>query len=82
MRRIQHIVRGQKGKELPGDSNGVRIILRHEMNIAADAGIGRRAADFIHRAFLPRHRLNHFRPADKHVGAPFTMMMKSIKAGE
>ncbi len=46
----------------------MRVVLGDEMNVAADAGVGQRAADFVHGAFLAGHGLDDFRPADEHVG--------------
>ena len=69
VRRIKQVVGRKKGEKAAGDLDGVRVVVGHEMNVAADAGVGRGAADFIHRAFLAGDGLNHFRPADEHVGA-------------
>ncbi len=46
VRRVQHVIRGHKGKNAASDANGVRVVFRQEMNIAADAGVGGRDCRF------------------------------------
>jgi hypothetical protein len=41
------------------------------MDVAADRGVGRGAADLVHGGDLTGGRFDHFRPADEHVGAGF-----------
>jgi len=69
--RIQQVVGGKESEKAAGNLDGVGVVVGDEMNVAANAGVGGGAADFIHRAFLAGDGLDHFRPADEHVGAAF-----------
>ena len=71
MRWIQQVVEREKREKATGDLDGMGVIVGDEMNVAADAGVCCGTADFVHCAFLARHCLNYFRPADEHVRAAF-----------
>ena len=68
VRRILGIVRGKIGEQLGDDPDRVGVVLGEEVHVAGDRGVHVGAADVVHRHRLARHRLDHLRAGDEHVG--------------
>ena len=51
------------------DLNGVRVIFRHKVDIAADRGVHGGAANLTHRGRPACDRLNHLRTGYEHIGS-------------
>ena len=68
MGRVHDVVGRQEAEELLGKGNGVGVVAGDEVHVAADAGVCRRAADFVHGDDFTGGRLDDFGSADEHVG--------------
>src|SRR5690606_629311 len=66
--RVHDVVGRQEREELAGDVEGVVFVLGNEGDVAADGGVGGRAADFVHGDLGAGGGLDDVGAADEHLG--------------
>ena len=66
--RFFRVVGGKEGKEPLQDVQGVRVAVRHEVDVAGHGGVDGRGADVVHRALFIRDLFNHLGTGDVHAG--------------
>ena len=71
VRRVGEVVGRQIREEFVHDFDGMGIVVGHEVDIAADRGVGGGTADFFDRGDLAGGGLDHLRSADEHARAGF-----------